>query len=197
MTISQIDSFGKDKLLLTLDEDISFPLYQKEVQHLQLEQGAELMEVQYHKIREEILIPRARKRTMYLLEKMDRTEAGLREKLRQGRYPEDIVEDAVAYVKSYHYVDDLRYALSYVRCHGQNKSRRLLYQELSGKGVSRDLIEQALEEAYEDGDESAKIARWLDKKHYSAEEANPKEKQRMYQFLLRKGFRSGDIWKLL
>lgn len=197
MIITQMDSFGKDKLLITLDEEISFCLYQKEVHHLQLEPGAELTDTRYQEIRKEILIPRARKRTMYLLEKMDRTEAQLREKLRQGRYPEDIIENAIAYVKGFHYVDDLRYAESYVRCYSQSKSRRLLYQELVGKGVPRDLIEQALEEEYETEDESAKIVRWLEKKHYSAEEADPKQRQRMYQFLLRKGFRSGDVLRLL
>lgn len=197
MIITQMDSFGKDKLLITLDEEISFCLYQKEVHHLQLEPGAELTDTLYQEIRKEILIPRARKRTMYLLEKMDRTEAQLREKLRQGRYPEDIIENAIAYVKGFHYVDDLRYAESYVRCYSQSKSRRRLYQELVGKGVPRDLIEQALEEEYETEDESAKIVRWLEKKHYSAEEADPKQRQRMYQFLLRKGFRSGDILRLL
>ena len=197
MIITQMDSFGKDKLLITLDEEISFCLYQKEVHHLQLEPGAELTDTLYQEIREEILIPRARKRTMYLLERMDRTEAQLREKLRQGRYPEDIIENAIVYVKGFHYVDDLRYAESYVRCYSQSKSRRLLYQELVGKGVPRDLIEQALEEEYETEDESAKIVRWLEKKHYSAEEADPKQRQRMYQFLLRKGFRSGDVLRLL
>ena len=197
MIITQMDSFGKDKLLITLDEEISFCLYQKEVHHLQLEPGAELTDTRYQEIRKEILIPRARKRTMYLLERMDRTEAQLREKLRQGRYPEDIIENAIAYVKGFHYVDDLRYAESYVRCYSQSKSRRLLYQELVGKGVPRDLIEQALEEEYETEDESAKIVRWLEKKHYSAEEADPRQRQRMYQFLLRKGFRSGDIRKAL
>lgn len=197
MIIAQMDSFGKDKLLITLDEEISFCLYQKEVHHLQLEPGAELTDTLYQEIRKEILIPRARKRTMYLLEKMDRTEAQLREKLRQGRYPEDIIENAIAYVKGFHYVDDLRYAESYVRCYSQSKSRRRLYQELVGKGVPRDLIEQALEEEYETEDESAKIVRWLEKKHYSAEEADPKQRQRMYQFLLRKGFRSGDVLRLL
>lgn len=197
MIITQMDSFGKDKLLITLDEEISFCLYQKEVHHLQLEPGAELTDTLYQEIRKEILIPRARKRTMYLLEKMDRTEAQLREKLRQGRYPEDIIENAIAYVKGFHYVDDLRYAESYVRCYSQSKSRRRLYQELVGKGVPRDLIEQALEEEYETEDESAKIVRWLEKKHYSAEEADPKQRQRMYHFLLRKGFRSGDVLRLL
>ena len=197
MIITQMDSFGKDKLLITLDEEISFCLYQKEVHHLQLEPGVELTDTLYQEIREEILIPRARKRTMYLLEKMDRTEAQLREKLRQGRYPEDIIENAIAYVKGFHYVDDLRYAESYVRCYSQSKSRRRLYQELVGKGVPRDLIEQALEEEYETEDESAKIVCWLEKKHYSAEEADPKQRQRMYQFLLSKGFRSGDVLRLL
>lgn len=197
MIITHVEPVGKDKLRIALDEGGGFCLYRKEACHLQLEPGSELTDAQYGKIREEILIPRARKRTLYLLEKMDRTEAQLRDKLRQGYYPEAIIEDAIAYVKKFHYVDDLRYACNYVRAGSKTKSRRLLALELAGKGISRELAQQALQEEYDTEEESVKISRWLDKKHYCPEEADQKQKQRMYQFLLRKGFRSEDILKEL
>lgn len=47
---------------------------------------------------------------MHLLEDMDRSEAGLREKLKAGLYPEDLIEAAVTYVKSFGYLNDVRYA---------------------------------------------------------------------------------------
>ena len=197
MRITHVEPEGKDKLLIVLDEGIVFCLYQKETHHLELEPGAELTEARYRQIREEILIPRARKRVMYLLEKMDRTEAQLRDKLGQGHYPEDIIEDAIAYVKKFHYVDDLRYACNYVRGGSKTKSSRLLALELARKGVPRAIIQQALQEEYDAEDESVKISRWLEKKHYCSEEADRKQKQRMYQFLLRKGFRSEDILREL
>ena len=42
------------------------------------------------------------------------TERQLRDKLRQGEYPQDVIEEAVAYVKSYGYVDDRKYYLRYL-----------------------------------------------------------------------------------
>ena len=43
----------------------------------------------------------------------------------------EAVEQAIAYVKSYHYIDDLRYACSYVRYQKEKKSNRRLQQDLT------------------------------------------------------------------
>ena len=133
----------------------------------------------------------------HLLEKMDRTEAQIREKLRQGFYPEEIIEDAVAYVKGYHYLDDSRYAENYVRNQMEKKSPRKIQMELMAKGIDRELAEKALEEECQRENEQELILKWVEKKHYSAQTADLKEKQRMYQFLMRKGFQSDDILHVL
>ena len=57
---------------------------------------------------------RARKKAMRLLEHMDRTEKGLTDKLRQAEFSQEAVEDAIAYVKSYGYINDARYARTYI-----------------------------------------------------------------------------------
>ena len=46
-----------------------------------------------------MLIKRARMRAMKLLEMSDRSEEALRKKLADGGYPEEIVENALSYVK--------------------------------------------------------------------------------------------------
>lgn len=69
--------------------------------------------------------------------------------------------------------------------------------ELLQKGIGKELIEQALEEEYQQENEQEQIRRWVEKKHYSGETADLKEKQKMYQFLMRKGFRSDDILHVL
>ena len=84
---------------------------------------------------EEFLQKKIIRRAMHLLEHMDRTEKGLRDKLRQSDYPEDMIEYAIAYVKSYGYVDDARYARNYIRYRLDQKTRQQLMQELYRKGV--------------------------------------------------------------
>ena len=137
---------------------------------------------------------RAKKRALYLLERMDRTEYQLREKLRASEYPEDVIEEAIEYVKSFHYIDDERYAENFTRYKKGNMSRQQIKQKLISKGVSKDIITNALEEEY-DMDESIHIRNLLEKKHFSYETSDEGEFRRIYNYLLRRGFRSSDILK--
>ena len=197
MQIVQITELDKKRIRIFLEDGRNFVLYKGEGRRFCLKEGEELSEEQYGEIRSEILIKRARSRTMHLLEKMDRTEFQLRTKLRQGYYDEDIIDDAIAYVKGFHYLDDARFAQNYVRCQKEKKSRRKIQIELLQKGIGKELIEQALAEEYQQENEQEQIRRWIEKKHYSGKTADLKEKQKMYQFLMRKGFRSDDILHVL
>lgn len=69
--------------------------------------------------------------------------------------------------------------------------------ELMKKGIEKETIAQALEEEYQQEKEQDLILKWIEKKNYSSEKADLKEKQRMYQFLMRKGFQSDDILHVL
>lgn len=125
---------------------------------------------------------------------MDRTEHQLREKLRASDYPEEVVEEAIEYVKSFHYIDDERYAENFTRYKKENMSRQQIKQKLMLKGVSKDIIANAIDEEY-DVDESVHIRNLLTKKHFSNENSDDTEFRRVYNYLLRRGFRSSDILK--
>ena len=125
---------------------------------------------------------------------MDRTEQQLREKLKSSDYPEEVIEEAIEYVKSFHYLDDERYAENFTRYKKENMSRQQIKQKLMLKGVSKDIIQNAIEEEY-DVDESIHIRNILEKKHFSYETADEGEFRRVYGYLLRRGFRSNDILK--
>lgn len=133
----------------------------------------------------------ARKKAMDLLLRMDRTEKNLRDKLREKEYTDEQIEDAVSYVKSYHYLDDERYVSNYIRFHENEKSKARLRMDLIRKGAERELIDHLLEELY-DGDEEDQIREILKKKHYDPE-MDDKEKRRIYALLMRKGFPTAKI----
>lgn len=166
---------GKESsLLLTEDAYIPMELYQKVLAVVTL---------------------RAKKRALFLLEQMNRTEHQLYEKLKKNGYPEECIAEAVLYVKKFHYIDDLRYAEQYIRYHQQKKSRQRLKMDLMQKGVAKNTIELALEEEFE-ADERGKIKELLEKRHYDAA-GDRKEQQRTYQFLMRRGFKSSDILSVM
>ena len=144
------------------------------------------------------MLKRAKLRCMHLLEKRNYTEKELRQKLENGKteYTEEQIDGAIAYVKSFHYVDDGRYACKYIEAMQSRKSRRQIEQELYQKGVDRELIQEAFEETGEVPEEE-QIARWMEKRNFHPEEADLKEKQRMYAFLARKGFRAENIQRVM
>ena len=161
--------------------------------------GAEIPEETVEMIRAEVIFKRARLRAMHLLEDMDRTEAGLREKLRQGLYPEDAAEEAVRYVKSFGYLDDSRYAENFVRSRQGGKSRREIQALLLRKGISADKIEAAFEACYSDdeGGEEEAVRKILKKKRFSTENSDEAQMQKIYAYLARKGFRYDTIRQVI
>lgn len=183
------------KIRVLLDSGESFFLYRGEVKALSLAEGDVLTEEVYQKI-QNLLGKRAVKRAMHLLERQERTERQLREKLQANGYPAECIEQAVAYVKRYRYVDDFRYAAVYVRCHQEKESRQRLTAKLQLRGVAREVIEQALEEEYV-ADESLQIQELLRKRRYDPETADDSCYRKTVQFLMRKGFKRNDIFRVI
>ncbi len=194
--IAEIRKLSRGRSLVCLEDQEQFPLYQKEVSAFDLREGQELTGEISAEIFNELLPKRCRARAMYLLEQMDRTEVQLREKLRQSYYPQAIIDDAIEYVKGYHYIDDLRYARMYLRDHASSKSMRQMKQELYKKGISKEITEQAAAEAAEDEEfpnEETQIRALLKKRHYDPATKDRKEQQRIYAYLARRGFGSSAI----
>ena len=116
----------KGRTSIRFDNGMEVLLYKGEVRKLSLREGTVISREKYDEIIYEILGTRAKKRAMFLLERMDRTEHQLREKLMQNGYPDVCVDLAVEYVRKYHYIDDLRYATTYISYQQKKKSRHIL-----------------------------------------------------------------------
>lgn len=194
MTVTRIEELSKSRYQITIDEEFAFVLYKGELRLYKIGVGEELDEADYVEIMTKLLPKRAKLRAMNLLTSKEYTVKQLRDKLKDGGYPEGIIDEALEYVASYHYTDDLRYAVGYITDHESTRSRRRIEQDLMGKGIDSATLERAWLQWEEQGgeqDEDAMIQALLEKKHYDPNAADDKEKQRMYGFLMRKGF-SGE-----
>ena len=191
MLVADYVDMGKGKYRVTFENGIVLVLYRGEISRLSISAGTEITEEEYDFLLS-VVAKRAKKRALYLLEKMDRSEAKLREKLSSNEYPKQCIDDAIEYVKSFHYLDDLRLAKNYVRYHQESLSRQQISVKLIQKGIRRDEIAIALDEEYF-ADEEEQIRKILQKKQFSYEEYNEKNFRRMYQYLLRRGFKCSDI----
>ncbi|MDO4338645.1 MAG: regulatory protein RecX [Eubacteriales bacterium] len=140
----------------------------------------------------------ARIKAMRLLEHMDRTEKGLADRLGQAGFSDGAVQNAMDYVKSFGYINDARYARSYISGRLDKKSKQQILQELYRKGVDRQTAQEAWEEAreLEEPDERGLIRRTIEKKYSPGEELDEKGMRRLYGCLARRGFRQEDIFSV-
>ena len=197
MLITDITEMSKTKVRLYIDYQAAFVLYKSELKKYGIKLGVDLPEQTYQMLVGELLTKRATHRAMKLLAGRDYTERKLVNKLKQDEYPLKAIDKAIAYVKSYGYIDDARYAKSYISCAGASKSRKQIISSLLNKGVARKTIEEALAFCIKEdaiADETELIKSWMAKKNYDSTSATSKEKQKIAGFLYRKGFSPDKIY---
>ncbi len=194
MRVTQIAEFSRTHSKIYLDGEFAFVLCKGELASCHVREGQELPREDYDRIFAEVLPKRGKLYAMRLLQSRAYTEWEMRGKLERSHYPAVVIEEILDYAKSYRYIDDLRYALHYVTCHEEDRSRLQIERHLARRGISGEILEAAWRKWADGGgirDEQAMIEKLLEKRHYMPETADGKEKQRIYAFLVRKGF-SGE-----
>ena len=200
MLVKQLTKCGKSRSLVKLESGLSFPLYSSEVEKYDTWEGSDLSDESLSEIMTRILPSRCIKRAMNLLQKKSFAEGELARKLSDGGYPEEVVDKAIEYVKSFGYIDDVRYASDYIRYHSsQGRGKNRIRMDLKAKGISDDSFEKAWDETAELGlipgveDEIAKL---LEKKHFDPE-MERSDKDKIAAFIMRRGFSAEDIFRVM
>ena len=199
--ITKIEELDKKRSKIYIDQEFAFVLYKGEIAQYKLRENKQIEDNIYQIILNEILPKRAKKRSLNLLQKRPYTEQKLREKLTEGYYSEEMIDEAIEYMKSFHYVDDYEYACQYIFYHKESESRRKMEEKLTLKGMDKETLERAFRDSYEEEEqkelELQQAIKLLDKKKYDASTTDWKEKQKIYAFLTRKGISGSVIRKAM
>ena len=197
MQITDIKSVSKTKFKVYLDGQFAFTLYKGELFRYRIQEDGELSEEVYQEIREKVVLKRAKLRAMHLLNDLDRTESQLRTKLLNGDYPADIVDEVIAYVKSFGYINDESYIRRFIESKRNSKSKKEIYALLMKKGVDMERVREILSEYYSAEDSLNAIRDLLRKKRYDPKSATDQEMRKIYGYLARKGFGYEDIRQVI
>jgi regulatory protein len=137
-----------------------------------------------------------------LLGQQMRTVAELKRLLRRrvppGDEGQDRLERVVVRLKEQRYLDDAGYAHDYAKLRQENSSfgRRRVQQDLMRKGVHGEVIAKTLDAAYEGVGEEELARRHLERKRIR-KPASEKEAARVARMLMRAGFSTGTIVRIL
>lgn len=200
MTVTQITELNKSRSKVYIDGELAFVLYKGEIRSYGIVEGREIAEETYQILIQEVLSKRARLRCMNLLKSREYTTAQLRQKLKEGYYPQENIDDAIAYVTSFHYLDDERYTRDYITYYINARSRKRIEMDLLHKGIEKSLIDSMFQELTDDCEEDKEeeiIREFLKKKKFHPDEMDESQKRKIIGSLYRKGFSLDKIYKVL
>jgi len=151
---------------------------------------------------EDPVYEKAKQKALRLLLYRGRSTAELRSRLREKGFPRDTIEKVIDRLAELKYLDDGLFAREWARSCAVNKlwGNRKIFLSLREKGITAELIEKSIEEARKEVDEKEAIKRIL-KKRFRKKDlsliAIEKEKNRVAQNLMGKGFSAGLIFDAL
>lgn len=184
--VTKITDINSKKVKVEINYDLKISLYKGEIKKFGLAEGKAIDNVKYIEIMEELLPKRASERCINLLAKRSMTEMELRRKLKEGIYPDSIIDNVIEKLNRYSLINDKQYVSNYFETYSKTKSMRQIKQNLMNKGISREVLESVFEET--GIDEEANIRRIIEKKFFSCENASAAEKNKIASYLLRKGY---------
>lgn len=200
MYITDIVQHNKNKYKIYVDYEFAFVLYKGELHKYHIQKGEVISETVYRELTDQILPKRAKLRAMNLLTKRPYTEKRLREKLEAGLHSKTCIDIAIAYVKSFGYLDDRAYARDYIAYHIANVSVKVLEQKLIQKGVGAHIVRECLDEigTEESADAQQKqILQLFQKKFHGKIPQDMAEKTKIVNFFLRKGYSISLVKRVL
>ena len=141
-------------------------------------------------------------RALNMLAARARSSAELRRLLIRKGEPAAQVDVVIDRLRTVGFLDDAAFARQFTRSKavGSGLSRRRVQQELSKRGVARDISDDAIEDVFteEQVDEDASIERVARKKLRTLGKLEPAvQRRRLYGFLARRGYDADDIARVL
>jgi len=148
------------------------------IQKMDLNRKKELSREEYRRV----IYLASLAKSLFLLSRRDYSRKEMLTKLRMKFREYEILEEVVEKIVARGFIDDLDYARTLIE--RSRESQRKLEYQLSMKGISREVIQEAFGES--EHDERDEIRKQLKKV------AN-REKDKQIAYLMRKGFRYEDI----
>lgn len=131
-------------------------------------------------------------RAVNLLTYKQRSVAELKHRLLEKPWTnEEIVDDVVAKLLEYNYLDDDEYAFNLASSKLRSKAigKRRLREDLMRKKLDTKTVETAIEKAFEQRPEAEQIGRAVEKRlRIKGRPETPNEKKNFFAYLMRQGF---------
>lgn len=181
---------------IIIDGDFAFSLSQIDILYYKLEVGSKISKERYEFILNNSILSKAKDKAFHFIGYKARTEKEIRLKLSQ-EFNNEVVENVVSLLKRYNYINDSEFTVKYIndRVNISNYGKRRIKMELSNKGIASDIIAEAFSSF--EFDEETVITKLIEKKLKNSTAIDFKKKQKLFNFLVNRGFDFEEIKKVL
>lgn len=190
MTITRIEkqTNNQKRYSIYIDEKFAFGVSEEDLIYFKLKENSEITEQRYNYIMEYVIYTKAKDKAYKFLGYKARSEKEVRDKLIKENYPQEIIDRIIELFKHYNYINDENYTKAYIndRIKFKPRAKRMLKYELAQKGIDSDTIENIIDSS--NIDETDIAINLLQKKLKNKKDIEQKEKQRIYNYMLRRGF---------
>lgn len=193
MVVTGVERISTYRVKITLDEERSLILSAREAASFGMEEGREIDPASW-----EALLAQQRSAAIAkcgkLLQGMDYSAAGLKDKLLRSGFLEEAAQEAVEKMQEAHYVDDARYAATYLKYHLHDRSLSRIRMDLRAKGVPGEIVEQEIRRLEEEDEGTVKsreveqAKKLLTKRHFDPDNPDPAIVRKQMAYLYGKGY---------
>lgn len=199
MKISRLENFMKNKIKIYVNDYLPEEskyisdngyfcfLYKTEIYKYKLKEDSEISEKILTQILDD-LKSRTKNKCLALLGRSNQTKRMLYDKLILAGYNKFFTESSIKEMEDYKYIDDELFAKDYFEANKKRKSIKVIKQILLQKGVSSDILENILDEDYNQSD----IVKNLINKKLKGRDWNSldyKEKSKIKAYIYSKGYK--------
>lgn len=182
---------NKDRFSLFIDDEFYMGIDQDVIIKHYLTKGMEVDEKFLNEIIKTEEQNKSNNTALNYISFKPRSEKEVRTKLKDKEFDEDIIDNTIAFLYKYNYLNDYDYGKSLIndKKNFKKAGTNLLKQELYKKGIAKDTIQELIEESY-DYDEEYEMAYAVAIKKYNLIKNEDKNSiyRKLYSLLGRKGY---------
>lgn len=171
-----------------IDGEYVFALPPQDMEYFGIREGKEVTEETVTFIQKSLIYVQAQDVALRFIGYKMRTEREVRQKLTEGSFSEEVIEEVINFLCKYKYTDDREYAKRYIseRLRLNPKSAYALRMELMQRGVSEEVCQEVLSQT--DFYEVEDAVKWIERKTKGLWPPDEKKRKQLYGFLQRKGY---------
>lgn len=190
MKITSITAQKKgERVNIFIDNKFYCGLSAESMVKYRLKSGQEITEERINEVSLESDKEVAFNKTLGLLSRRLKTVKEIKKYLYDKGYSQAVVDYCVDKLKEYKFVDDDNFADIYINASKSKEGKKMIKYKLKNRGVDEKIIDDKLSEL---GSQSEAIQA-LSKKYMKNKENNQVNAQKLYRYLLSKGFDAGEV----